>query len=252
MSIGNCREPDTGQNIRSVLEYVTMNSYDMFRSPEPQTTLPPEERPNIYELEKNAEANIVKRGLARYLITQNYERSLKWHQRLGTPIVRKLVMGTVGRLSHSGSGGNYRLDDSRSRIEAATNFAVRGSVFNEAVHTVVAMPASVEVANAVLEGRYGTGVAVNAGLAGFNLALVALQRYNRARMVKRVDEELQSGATFREGYENWLGIDHRAVDNYEASLEQQRQAGEGLTPPDAIMPVQPVAPQQVALPQHAH
>ena len=35
---------------------------------------------------------------------------------------------------------------------------------------------------------------------GVNLALVSLQRYNRARMVVRVNGELQKGATYRDGY----------------------------------------------------
>jgi hypothetical protein len=44
--------------------------------------------PTFYDLEMNAEAGTVRRVLARYLITQNYERSIKWHRRLGSPIVR--------------------------------------------------------------------------------------------------------------------------------------------------------------------
>ena len=235
-----------------------MNRYDhdfLMSEPQSKSTLPPVERPNFYELEKNAEAGIVKRGLARYLITQNYERSLKWHQRLGSPIVRKLVMGTVGRISTSGSGSNYRLDDSRSKIESATNFAFRGSVINEVVHTAAAMPASIEVANSIIEGRYGTGTLTNAGAAGFNLALVALQRYNRARMIKRVDEELRSGATFRPSYENYLGIDARAVENYEASLERPHKTAEDSAAPDDSIPVQPLAliaaPYPVTFAQHA-
>lgn len=188
---------------------------------EPAPAFKPEERPDFYELQQNAEAGIVKRGLTRYFFTRNYERSIKMHRMLGTPLIRKAVMGTIGRVvSRPGMGGNYRLDNSKSRIEAATKFAVNGSIFNEAIHTVAATPTSVEVATSIAEGRYGTGFIANAAGAGFNLALVALQRYNRARMIKRVDEELAGGATFRPGYENWLGIDARAVENYREGLEQ--------------------------------
>ena len=70
----------------------------------------------------------------------------------------------------------------------------------------------------------------NAVLAGGNLALVALQRYNRARMIKRVDEELQTGNSFRAGYENDFGIDALAVANFHtAQLE-----GQGVVPQQTL------------------
>jgi hypothetical protein len=212
---------------------------------EPVSPLSPENRPNFYDLQDNAEAGIVRRGIARYLFTRNYERSIKVHRMIGSPIMRKIVMGTVGRLnSKSGEGGNYRLDHSKSRIEAATNFAINGSVFNEAVHTVAALPASVDIAVSVAEGRYGSSFGANVAGAGFNWALVALQRYNRARMIKRVDEELSEGAIYQPRYRNWLGIDGRAVENYVNDAKQSSAAeplpwqaddiGDALSNPDAV------------------
>jgi hypothetical protein len=186
--------------------------------------IPEAERPDFNDLQENAEAGLIKRGISRYLFTRNPERSLKVHRAIGSPMIRKVFIGTVGRsVSRSSGRDNYWLDHSRSKIESATNFSVNGSAFNEVVHTVCAMPASVDVATSIAEGRYGISTAVNAGLAGFSYALVALQRYNRARMVQRVNEELAAGNGFRSSYENWLGIDARAVENYRQTLEVQLQ-----------------------------
>jgi hypothetical protein len=170
--------------------------------------------PSFYDLQDHAESNLLKKGIARYLIPRNYEKSIRRHQALGSPIVRKVVMGTIGRITTSGQGGNYRLDSRRSPIEASANFAFRGSVFNEAVHTIGALPSSFLVAEKIIEGKGATISAISVAGIGLNLALVALQRYNRARMIQNVDTELSSGHVFREGYENYLGIDGRAVDNY--------------------------------------
>ena len=172
------------------------------------------EYPSFYDLQDHAESSLVRRGIARYLIPRNYEKSIRRHQALGSPIVRKVVMGTIGRTTTSGQGGNYRLDAKRSPIEASANFAFRGSVFNEVVHTIGALPSMIVIADGLIEGRPSVASAVSVVGCGFNLALVALQRYNRARMIQNVDNELRSGYVFREGYENYLGIDGRAVDNY--------------------------------------
>jgi hypothetical protein len=170
--------------------------------------------PSFYDLQDHANTGIVKRGIARYLIPKNYEKSIQRHQALGSPIVRRVVMGTVGRLTTSGRGGNYRLDHKRSPIEASANFAFRGTVFNEVIHTVGALPSSISLANNLVEGRGVTVSALSIFGISANLALVALQRYNRARMIQNVDHELQQGIVFRDDYKNYLGIDSRAVDNY--------------------------------------
>lgn len=170
--------------------------------------------PNFYDLQQHAESGPIKRGIARYLIPRNYEKSIRRHQAIGSPIVRKVIMGTTGRLSVPGQGGNYRLDHKRSPIEASTNFAFKGSVFNEVVHTLGAIPSSIALTEGLIAGRGATVSAISVAGIGFNMALVALQRYNRARMIQNIDNELQSGFVYRENYINYLGIDCRAVDNY--------------------------------------
>ena len=170
--------------------------------------------PNFYDLQEHSEASCFKKGIARYLIPRNYEKSIQRHKALGSPIIRKVVMNTAGRLTKPGQGGNYRLDSRRSPIEASANFAFRGSVYNEVIHTIGALPSSIVLADGLIEGR-GTAVSIISIFGvGANLALVALQRYNRARMIQNVNSELKLGHVFREGYENYLGIDSRAVDNY--------------------------------------
>lgn len=177
------------------------------------------EQPGIYDLINNAEAGSSKRLLNRYLMPRDYDRSIKLHKAIGAPIVRKLVLKTDKRKRSSKGGSNYRLDATKSKIEAATSFAVGGSVYNEAAHSAIAMPTGAMMTDALLEGKFGTG-AMYAGITGANLALVSLQRYNRARMLKRADEELASGATFSPGYKNWLGVDHRATRNYHNTNKQ--------------------------------
>ncbi|MDB5185075.1 MAG: hypothetical protein JWN38_883 [Candidatus Saccharibacteria bacterium] len=197
--------------------------YYSYRGPEPSSDLPPEERPNFQDLEQHAEAGIVKRGIARYLFSRNPERSIKVHTCLGAPVVRAVLMGTYGRLIPRSGGSNYRTDPSKSRLEAATRFAVGGSVFNEAVHTALVAWNTEILVNDISDGHNFT---VSAIATGVNAALVSLQRYNRARMVVRVNEELEAGATYRDTYENYLGIDHRAAVNYEATLAKIKPDGD--------------------------
>ncbi|MFI5212410.1 MAG: hypothetical protein ACHQTE_00425 [Candidatus Saccharimonadales bacterium] len=214
-------------------------SYYGYREPEPTSNLSPEDRPGFYDLEKNAEVGFVRRAFGRYLTTRNYDRSIKMHTMLGTPLIRKVVMGTAGRMHHSGSGGNYRLEGDKSKIEAATNFAYKGSVFNEVVHAVAALPSAAVVTMDALTNNFDVGAEINIGTFAFNAALVALQRYNRARMIKRVDEELQEGATYRPGYENKFGIDHRAVENYEATVVSSAPDSAMPTPESVVVDVAP-------------
>ena len=65
---------------------------------------PQEQRPNFHDLQANTEAGFIRRGLARYFTPRNYERSIKLHTCLGSPLIRKVVMGTAGRLHHSDRG----------------------------------------------------------------------------------------------------------------------------------------------------
>ncbi len=81
---------------------------------------------------------------------------------------------------------------------------------------------------------------------GLNTALVGLQRYNRARMTQRVNDELEAGHTFDPDYKNWLGIDGRAVENYEATLTSQAPEQSPATIPHVgEMPTTPIAPRPV-------
>jgi hypothetical protein len=183
-----------------------------------ETELLPVERPTFSDLVKNAHGGFVKKAVARYLMTNNPDRSIKAYTYLGMPILRGAIMKTYGRLYPKRPMSNYRLDASKNRIEAATRFAVGGSAANEAVHSIGAVWMAVEYAQDIIEPGLHSGEGSTIAALVLNVALVGLQRYNRARMIKRVDEELQEGKTFDESYENWLGIDARSVENYKESI----------------------------------
>lgn len=160
---------------------------------------------------------IIRRGIRRYLFSRNPERSIKMHEALGIPIVRKVVMGTVGRIVPAYSGFNYRLNGRRdSKLDSVAGFAVGGSVFNEVVHTYAAAAGAKTLASEFLEGNFHLDYRV--GMLAGNLALVALQRYNRARTTKVMDNALQRGREFSPFYKNWLGIDNRALESIEPQL----------------------------------
>lgn len=178
----------------------------------------PHEFPTFHELQDNAQSGLLRRATARYLIPRNYDRSIRRHERLGTPIIRKVVLFAMGRykpevLTHS----NYALDKERGRLESSVDFALRGSVRNERIHMqglgmeAVAMGAFLDLG---LTGGEGVSAIIGASLCAGVMAvhgeLVALQRYNRARLIKRADEELAQGAQFSPGYTNEFGIDERA------------------------------------------
>lgn len=179
-------------------------------------------RPTFQDLQDNAKTTVFRHALARYLIPKNYERSIRRHERLGTPIVRKVVMATTGKdraAPHFDS--NYRLNRSRNPLERSVHYALYGSVYNEKVHTLGALALEAGAACDFYNGGavYNTvGVAATVLALGTQATLVALQRYNRARMIKRANEELANGATFSPGYRNSFGIDETA---YTAYLEQR-------------------------------
>ncbi len=187
------------------------------------------ENPTFHDLQAHAEAGFVRRALTRYLVPDDPTASIERHERFGTPLIRSAVMKTVGRvISRPGGGGNYRLDHTRPPIEAANNFAFRGSVFNESLHTYSAVSHISDVVSDVLQYDYTASTAGSALGVGFNLGLVALQRYNRARMIQRVDQELQVGHTFPSQYKSWTGIDARAHGNFMAA--QDPDSSEELYP----------------------
>jgi len=147
-------------------------------------------------------------------------------------------MGTYGRLIPRTGSSNFRTDPSKSRLEAATRFAVGGSVFNEALHTGLGGQNIYTIAEHVADGH---GFAKSGFALGLNAALISVQRLNRAKMALRIDKELKAGATYSEGYQNYLGIDHRAVANYQTTLADSGSGGDlpntteilDITPPTA-------------------
>lgn len=195
-----------------------MNQYRFGQQSETFSELPEQERPTFNDIQENAEAGIVRRGIARYLFSKNPERSVKMYTYLGMPILRKAIMGTYGRFIPRSSMSNYRTNPNKTMIERSMRFAVGGSVINEGIHSLLAVTAVQEIFSDIADGRSPTHSAFRVG---FNTALVGLQRYNRARMAQRITEEMKAGRTFDPEYKNWLGIDGRAIENYEYSLSPE-------------------------------
>lgn len=167
--------------------------------------------PTFNDLLDNAEAGVMKRALNAYLFSRNPERTIKIHKFLGAAATRSVIMNTYGKYFPRWSGSNYRTDASKSRLEGATRFAVGGSVFNEAVHAGVAIW-NVGIVYFLIQ--FDRSIIFNSAAIVFNSALVSLQRYNRAKMVVRINEELEAGREYDDEYTNWLGLDSRAVDNF--------------------------------------
>src|ERR1043165_6821313 len=111
----------------------------------------PQEQLAFQDLKNHAPVGAVRRALTRYLFTRNAERSIRLHTYLGAPLLRTAIMGTYGRFSPRSSLSNYRTDASKSRIEAATRFAVGGSVFNEVIHASIAMQQGYELTGRVID-----------------------------------------------------------------------------------------------------
>ena len=149
--------------------------------------------------------------LVRYLIPRDLDASVRRHERIGTPLVRKLLMGTIGRPSRLGNSG-YRLDRNRAPLEAVTDFAANVSA--EVIHIVTAFYwAGIVVAEA-LAGQFGPTIVIGVVAGLVDVALVALQRYNRARLLRAADLLLARGQGYRSGYRNWIGLDQRALRDY--------------------------------------
>ncbi len=169
-------------------------------------------RPTYADLMHHAEAGFIKKAATRYLVPKNHEASIRRHELVGTHLFRKLIMGTVGRIIPAYSGGNYRLNRRVGKIEAANNFAFKGSVFNELVHTIPLPTQAMDFMHDIADG--GIDNITNTVTLAINIGCVAVQRYNRARMVGVVDRSLQRGREFRPSYQSWTGIDNRAIDNF--------------------------------------
>ena len=169
--------------------------------------------PTVNDLRRHANVGFMRKLALGYLVPHNPEKSVRRHELFGTPIIRRVVMGTVGKnFDEPNYDSNYRLNRSRNRLEAATHFAMQGSVFNEKRHGIVglgcipllAFDCSVGGASGVISGALIGAVMIA------EVQLVALQRYNRARMIVRANDELAKGETFSEGYVNDFGLDSEA------------------------------------------
>lgn len=139
----------------------------------------------------------------------------------GSAIVRKAVMGTADRLTpkEPNYDSQYRLNRTKGKLEAAAEFALGGSVINEGIHTGMFVVTEVGLLlGEILGDIESSGAAI--GTAIIHLPLIALQRYNRSRMIQRVNDELANGAVFDLGYRNSFGIDSRAVESYYAQHNQ--------------------------------
>lgn len=98
-----------------------------------------------------------------------------------------------------------------------TKFALRGSVINEAWHVLAAYYSARSAIDDAFAGQFGGGFVVGVVALVVNLALVALQRYNRARTVRTADRLLARGHGFRSDYRNWAGLDQQALRRYHAN-----------------------------------
>jgi hypothetical protein len=170
--------------------------------------------PGFYDLYDAAEISWPLRVARRYFVPKNYERSLKIHEALGSKVLRGIVMKTAGRLRRERSESNYHIGNHGNALDRTANFAFKGSVFNEVVHGVLGAPAAMTSLSAILNEGLNPAVAIGTIPAMLNLGLVAVQRYNRARMIEFMDESLQSGETFTPGYHNWAGTDDRSHTNF--------------------------------------
>jgi hypothetical protein len=186
--------------------------------------------PTVYDLIRIAPGSDLTRLAVRCLFTPDYEKSIWLHETFGTQVVRKVIMRTIGRVWWWGkkAGTNYHTDPSIPRIEADTNYSVIGSAITELLHATLAIQCTYTAATKILvSGDWTTGKICLSG-AALNSALIAVQRYNRARMMQRIDGELRNGAEYSPDYQNWAGIDARALGAFRARQERRAPGGQAL------------------------
>lgn len=174
---------------------------------------------SVRDLLANSEASFAKRAIARYLFPNNAEKSVRRHKRLGTPLVRKTIMGTIGypvRKVTNKFGNkwltNYTMNARKGRMERAAEYATKQSLFNEAFHSVGVVAGLSRLLNELNTSALEHPTAVKFWFA-INLGAAAVQRYNRARIVQFLDARLEHGKRFEEGYTNWLHLDNRSIDH---------------------------------------
>ena len=192
--------------------------------------------PDFNDVTDHVDGGLARRALIRYFIPRDADASIKRHRFLGTQFTRRMIMskavrGTFGRLI-----GGYNLDAiSGRRMESAMDFAA-ASTITESVHTAGALFGAYLMAQEAAEG--GSPLVGATLIFAGNLAIAALQRYNRARIVRFVGRRLQAGDEFADGYRNWLGIDASAVSNF---YEAQQPEIPGTVPTQPNMPPNPLS-----------
>ncbi len=179
---------------------------------------PQDPHPGFYEVYDKSELSLPKRIARRYFITNNYERSIKIHERLGTKVLRSIVMNTVGRFRTETHPSNYHIGERGNPLDRAAKFAFKGSVFNEVVHGAIGYPAALFTAMDWMEN--GPQLSVSAVNATFNLGLVAVQRYNRARMIGYLDHALHTGRGFTPEYQSWTDVDASSLETARLAMQQ--------------------------------
>lgn len=182
---------------------------------------PEDPQPGFYDVYANSDLPWTKRLARRLLITGNYERSIRLHKALGTRLVGALVMNTVGRLRKETYNSNYHLGEEGSPLDRAAKYAFKGSVFNEVVHGAFGYPAAIVATADWIEN--GPNFSPSLVSAVMNLGLVALQRYNRARMIQYIDHALREGRGFSPEYQSWTDVDASSLATARAEMRADRQ-----------------------------
>jgi hypothetical protein len=189
---------------------------------------PSDPNPGFYDVYDSFDASELtwsKRIARRYFITHNYERSIKVHEALGSKVIRKVVMGTAGKLRRERYNSNYHIGVEGSPLDRAAKYAFKGSVINEVIHGAQGyLLSAVAIKNLIEDGNTSPFVAT---FGAINLGLVALQRYNRARMINYLDDALSSGRGFSEEYQSWTDVDASSLGAARLALQQEQ-----LQPPN--------------------
>ena len=178
-----------------------------------------------------------RRALSRYLFPKNIEASIKRHERLGTPVLRNVVMGTIGRafkhLPNHRDIFNYFLPE--PTLEGALSFSAVGTVINEGIHLGVAGQMALTNLNTSTYTQpfveafknptwYHSGdlLLSTPSTIALNLGLVAVQRYNRARVMHVANRALEYGHYPDSSRRNWLHLDGRTSQHL---IEEHSQQG---------------------------
>jgi hypothetical protein len=185
--------------------------------------------PSFNDLVDYAEAGVIRRTIARLLIPQDSAASIKRHEKFGTASLKKAFRSVVRAAPPNTRG--YRLDGRADRLGAVTDFALKDTVSREMWHAAgVGGHAGILVWSATelgleLRPESIAMTAFNVGWLAVHGGFAALQRYHRTRMVHVVDKGLLQGREFDCEYRNWLGIDSRAINNFQESLAPLSTSG---------------------------